>query len=493
MLLKSLHSRYTAVLSAAWQARHGLAGPRRLASERAFLPAVLSLQETPVHPAPRRIIGLIALFCLTTLVWATLGKLDVVTIAPGRIIVSERSKVIQPLEAAVVSAIHVRDGQTVQAGQLLITLDPTQVLADDVQNAREWVAAMADKLQAQHLYTALQVEAFTAPSTQELNDICVPLAASHCINSTIFIQQLSAAWADLKTRKELLTAAVETKNSEVEVAKAAVQRIATLLDSLKQRETDMAALAHQGFISQHGLQDRTRDRQDLENELRRVQASLNTAQRALHEAHTEKRAFKANTLNALLQRNRTAQQELEQVEQNLLKSQQRLRLHELRAPVEGVVQQLAVHTLGGVVSPAQALMVVVPSQQELIAEVMIPNKDIGFIYPGQVARIKVETFNFTRYGTLDATVAWVSADALTQDPQNPSATANNPASNGLAPVAYFPAHIQLRQNSLAVEDKKMPITPGMNVTAEIKTGRRSVLDYFLSPIRKTLSESAGER
>lgn len=491
---KELKRRYTAVFKAAWQARHELAGPRRLASERAFLPAVLSMQETPVHPAPRRLMAIVALFCMTALLWATFGKIDIVTVAPGRIIVSERSKVIQPLEAASVKEIHVRDGELVEQNQLLISLDPTLTEAEHVQNTQELSSAIADRLRAERLHKALTGGRLNQERLYELEALCPKAidAEQDCIDINSFWDQINAEWRDLKSRQERLVATVQTKRSEIEVAQASVIRVKALLESLRQRETDMAALADQGFISQHGLQDRTRDRRDLENELERVKAELKTAQLSLEEAQRDHQAFVASALNSLSQRSRTAQQDIDRLSQDTLKTKQRLRLHELRAPVAGTVQQLAVHTLGGVVTPAQALMVLVPTQQDITAEVMIPNKDIGFVYPGQSARIKVETFNFTRYGTVDAAVAWVSADALTQDPQNPN-SASSPTSNGQAPVAYFPAHIRLKQDSLMVDGKQMPLTPGLNITAEIKTGRRSVLDYLLSPIQKTLDESAGER
>ena len=125
-----LLSRYRALLSAAWTHRTELAGPKRLADEMAFLPAALSLQDTPVHPAPRRFaFGIIALFSIA-LVWSIVGKVDIVAIAPGRIIVSERTKLIQPLEASVVRRVLVKDGDTVQAGQVLVELDTTMASAD---------------------------------------------------------------------------------------------------------------------------------------------------------------------------------------------------------------------------------------------------------------------------------------------------------------------------------------------------------------------------
>lgn len=491
---RELRRRYAAVFKAAWQARHELAGPRRLASERAFLPAVLSLQETPVHPAPRRLMAIVAAFCMTALLWATFGKIDIVTVAPGRIIVSERSKVVQPLEAASVKAIHVRDGDLVEKNQLLISLDPTLTQAEHVQNTQDWSSAIADRLQAEKLHKALTDGRLNQDRLSELETLCSKAidALQDCIDIKRFWGQLNAEWRDLKSRQERLLATVQTKRSEIDIAQASILRVTALLESSRRREMDLVALADQGFISQHGLQDRTRDRRDLENELERDKAELKTAQLSFKEAQREHQSYVASALNSLSQRSRTAQQDIDRLSQDTLKTKERLRLHELRAPVAGTVQQLAVHTLGGVVTPAQALMVLVPTQQDITAEVMIPNKDIGFVYPGQSARIKVETFNFTRHGTVDATVAWVSADALTQDPQNPN-SANSPTSNGQAPVAYFPAQIQLKQNSMMVDGKQMPLTPGLNITAEIKTGRRSVLDYLLSPIQKTLDESAGER
>ncbi|WP_322579808.1 HlyD family efflux transporter periplasmic adaptor subunit [Rhodoferax sp.] len=160
--------------------------------------------------------------------------------------------------------------------------------------------------------------------------------------------------------------------------------------------------------------------------------------------------------------------------------------------MKGTVQQLAVFTAGGVVISAQALMVIVPAAHDISAEVMVANENIGFIHTGQKVRIKLETFNFTRYGTIDGEVTWVSADALTSDPQN-SNSANNPASNGQAPLAYFPAHVKVNKQTIDVEGKTMPVTPGAKHYCGNQDQRRTVLDYLLSPIQKTIDESVGER
>lgn len=490
--MKWLFKRYQQVFRLAWAARHELAGPRRLTTERAFLPAALSLQETPPHPTPRRAMAVICAAFFAAVLWASFGKLDVVAVAPGRIIVSDRSKVIQPLEAATVRAIHVKDGQQVQEGQLLIELDSTQVGAEHVQNKQQWLAAQSEKLRAQSLQASLLVGNLAALTAMQATPWCADANVVHCEPWQMLRHQLETEWQDIRSKRERLAATVQTRAEQVQVAQASINRLQDLLGNLRQRENDYTALASQGFISQHGLQDKTRDRLDIDNELVRARAEHKTAMAAHQEAIKEQNAYLAELQKILSQRRFTAQQDIDRLTQEQIKSEQKLHLLALRAPVSGTVQQLTVFTPGGVVTPAQALMVIVPAGRGLTAEVMVANKDIGFVNAEQAVRIKLETYNFTRYGTLDGAVTWVSADALTRDPQNNS-NPNNPASNGQAPLAYFPAHIQLKQSSIHVDGKTMPITPGLNVTAEIKTGQRTVLDYLLSPIQKTLDESVGER
>jgi hemolysin D len=167
----------------------------------------------------------------------------------------------------------------------------------------------------------------------------------------------------------------------------------------------------------------------------------------------------------------------QQLTQERSKAEQRSRLTQLTAPTSGTVQQVAVHTEGGVVTEAQVLMVIVPRDASVTAEVVIDNKDIGFVNAGQAAEIKLETFPFTRYGTVPAMVRSVTADAVNDDKRG----------------AIFPAVLTLGQTGIAVDGKRINLSPGMNVTAEIKTGRRRVIDYLLSPVQQYLGGSLKER
>lgn len=201
------------------------------------------------------------------------------------------------------------------------------------------------------------------------------------------------------------------------------------------------------------------------------------AQAALNEIANTQASYRAKTERALSERHAQASFKREQLSQEKSKTEQRTKLTKLMAPVAGTVRQLAIHTEGGVVTPAQALMVIVPKDAQVTAEVVIDNKDIGFVNAGQVAAIKLETFPFTGYGTVDATVQSVTADAVTDEKRG----------------AIFPATLTLAQNSINVDCKRIHLSPGMNVTAEIKTGKRRLIDFLLSPVQLAMSESLRER
>ena len=182
----------------------------------------------------------------------------------------------------------------------------------------------------------------------------------------------------------------------------------------------------------------------------------------------------------------------------MIKAERRTKLQHLTAPVDGVVQQLAVHTVGGVVTPAQALAVVVPSESQLEIEAMLSNRDIGFVHPGQKAEIKVDTFNFTRYGLLHGDVLSVSSDAITRDrPQGGSNDrAVGSAESGSEPRGQelqYAARISLDRTHMQVEDKLVRLGPGMAVTVEIKTGVRRIISYLLSPLARYKQETLRER
>ncbi len=470
-----LLARYRAIFAAAWAHRAELAGPARLAEEAAFLPAALSLQETPVHPAPRRVAWAIMALFLIALAWSIIGRIDIVAVAPGRIIVSERTKVVQPLERSVVRRILVKDGDHVQAGQPLVELDPTIAQAD--RNSLSETRKDAD---SEWLRTRLLLQLLSRPADRAATARLEPreLPGDWSAQDRAHAQeQLTAEWSDITARLARLAAEHQRRQAEMATVQAMMAKIETALPMARQRESDIKDLAEQGYLPSHAHQDRRRERIELERDLATQQARLQETRAALLEAEHTRSAYLAETRRALSERQAQADLKRHQTGQELAKATQRERLATLTAPVTGTVQQLAMHTEGGVVTEAQALLVIVPDSAQVHAEVLLDNKDIGFVAPGQEVAVKLETFLFTRYGTVPAVVEKVTQDAVNDEKRG----------------AIFPVTVKLGKTHIDVDGRAVKLAPGMNVTAEIKTGKRRVIEYLLSPIQRAGNESLRER
>ncbi|MBE7420715.1 MAG: HlyD family type I secretion periplasmic adaptor subunit [Ideonella sp.] len=460
-----LLARYGAVLRAAWAARRELAGPRRLADEAAFLPAALSLQETPVHPAPRRAMAVIVALFVAALAWSVLGQVDIVAVAAGRIVISQRSKVVQPLETSVVRAIHVKDGDRVQQGQVLVDLDATASDADHASVAEQQLAARGELARSVALLRTLQGAA--APKLERTGE-ALPADAALLLQSE---------WSDIAAKRARLEAEAQRRAAELVTHQQQLAKLDATAPLVRQREADVKSLADQGFIAGHAGQDRTRERIEIERDIATQAARIAEAQAAFAESRQAGSAYVAETRRALNDRAAQGRVKLAQLTQELLKTERRQTLTHLTAPVAGTVQQLAIHTAGGVVTEAQPLMVIVPDGGAVTAEVVVENKDIGFVRAGQEAAVKLETFNFTRYGTVPAKVTWVTADAVNDDKRG----------------AIFPATLELLARDIEVDGKRIALAPGMSLAAEIKTGRRRVIGYLLSPVQQRVSSSLHER
>ncbi|MDM0010114.1 HlyD family type I secretion periplasmic adaptor subunit [Variovorax sp. J22G73] len=466
-----LLGRYRAIFNAAWRHRHELAGPRRLADEAAFLPAALSLQDTPVHPAPRRLAyALIALFVMA-LAWSIFGQIDIVAVAPGKIIVSERTKIIQPLEVSVVKRVLVRDGDHVEAGQALVELDPTSANADKTSIDEQLKSMQSEVLRTRALLQALNASA----RSPELGK-SVPAGWTDPDLSSARVQLIDE-WSDITAKLAKAASEINRRQAEISTVREMVAKLETTLPIAKQREADFHQLANQGFMSSHANQDRTRERIELERDLATQRARLAEANATLRESENTRAAYIAETKHSLRTREAAAELKRQQGTQDLAKAGQRERLTTLKAPVAGTVQQLATHTDGGVVTEAQPLMVIVPDGAQMTAEVTLDNKDIGFVNTNQEATIKLETFPYTRYGTVNATVKTVTADAVNDEKRG----------------AIFPVTLNLNNTTIDVDGRSIKLSPGMNLTAEIKTGKRRIIEFLLSPVQRATSESLRER
>ena len=463
------------------------AGPKpRDREELEFLPAALEIVETPPSPLGRAVgATLIGLFVLA-LAWASLGHVDIVATAAGKIIPTGYSKVIQPFETGVVHAILVTNGQTVNAGDVLIELDSTinegetNHLRGDLQSAQLDIA----RLRAALTDTDDPIAAFHPP--EGANPALVAMQR----------QFLVAQVAEHRAKIAALDGQRAQKEAELGTISATVDKLDAVIPTIEERVNIRKALSEYSNRLQYFevLQQLTESQQE-----RLVQKSHLKEAKAAVAAIIETRG----QTNA--EYRRTLFGELAETERkaagfaaDLSKAEQRTKLQQLTAPVSGIVQQLSVHTVGGVVTPAQSLAVIVPSDSLLEVEAMVSNRDVGFVHAGDEVEIKVDTFDFTRYGLLHGQVLSISSDAIVRDnsanqskDKQPGSTTDSSEPKGQE--LTYAARISVDRAQMQVEDKKVNLSPGMAVTAEIKTGSRRIISYLLSPLVKYKQESLRER
>jgi hemolysin D len=462
---------------------------RRRNHELAFLPAALEIVETPPSPLGRAIGATIIAVFLLALTWASLGSVDIVATAPGKIIPSGRSKVIQPFETGVVRAIHVHDDDTVKAGQVLIELDPTINAAERDRSKSDLVAARLD---------VARLRAALAGGADPVADFHPP---ENSPPSLVAMQQqyLLSQTNEHRSKIAALDRQLAQKEAERATAQATIAKIQALIPLLQQQVDIRKALF------EHETGSRVLYLQTLQ-QLVEQQQELDVQKSKFDETAAAVAAIKETRAQTEAEYRRTLYDDLAKDEpkaaglaQDVIKAEERTELQVLKAPVDGTVQQLAVHTVGGVVTPAQPLLVLVPVDSHLEIEAMVSNRDIGFVEPGQQAEIKIATFNFTRYGLLHGKVLSVSHDAVgkddladpAKDKGQPDGHSTRSPSDDEGPV--FAARVSLDRTAMQIEGKEVNLAPGMAVTAEIKTGERRIISYLLSPLRKYRQDSLRER
>ena len=466
--LGDLFGRYGAVFRHAWARRDEMDAVQRLPHEAQFLPAALALQETPVSPAPRVAMWLLIAFALIALVWAVFGHIDVVATAHGKIVPNDRIKTIQPIETAEVKAIHVTDGQSVKAGDVLVELDATNAQADTIRLSGEWTTARLQVARARAMLAAMN--SGNRPHLIGWDG----LDAQKLKEAQSLVQ---GQFQEYTAKLSRIDAQIAQKEAEYRSTQALVGKLEQTLPIARQREQDYQDLMARNFVSRHGYMEREQDRIEQEAELAAQRSRLKEIEAALREAKTQKTELAAETRRVNLDSINEGMQKAASLEQEHLKAESRGRQMKLVSPVDGTVQQLAIHTIGGVVTPAQALMVVVPKDNALEVEAMVENKDIGFVRAGQDVEVKIETFQYTKYGTIHAKVVSVSHDAI------------NDEKRGL----IYLARVRMDRGAINVDGTEVNLSPGMAVSAEVKTGRRRVIEYFLSPLLQYGNESLRER
>jgi len=462
-----LWRRYRIVFQTAWIERYTYDHPQRTAHEAAFLPAHLELMETPIHPAPRWTMRVISLLVLSILFVSILGKLDIVVVANGELIPNSNVKIVQPAISGVVRAIYVRDGQRVSANQPLVELDTRQAAADAATARANRIHATLAIARAQALLRAVAdgsrpaltpVFGVSALQQQEASDLVEQTWQAYVAKKQDAEDELSARRADL--------ASTQQEIAKLEATSPLAREQASVYQTLVAKKD----------VAQVDYLDREQTAQNQEHELR---AQRSHAAQLIATIHQQQEDLSGTTSGFL----RDQRLELDKDTQDLTtakdeetKAVTRQALMTLTSPVSGTVQQLAVHTLGGVVTAAQTLLEIVPGD-DLQVKATIENRDVGFVQVGQPVVVKVAAFPYTHYGYLKGTISELANDAA-QDKKRGS---------------VFVAYVRLSDNRLFIDERWVALTPGMTVSAEVTTGKRRVISYFLGPLLRHAQESLHER
>lgn len=472
--------------------------PRTMsAGDREFLPAALEILEAPPSPIRMAMILLIAALVVVALTWAAIGELDIVAVAQGKVQPTGRVKVVQPLETGRVVRVEAINGRRVAAGDTLVRLDPTDAVAEETALSLASRAWRAEILRRHAVLAAIRR---VGEGTRiEIPVLAWPDEIPPAIRSredkvlAADLRQLAATLAGLDAQhaqkiaeRDRLTATIAAEHDLIEALSARVDMRSTLVDRASGTRASLID-AQETLLTQKAT---------LASQI--GQLSENTAALELIArdiARTKETALSDNT-----QKLAEAERQLDDVEQRLKKAEARTARMTLVAPIAGTVQASTVTTVGQVVTTGEELMRIVPEGSTLEVEAYLPNKDIGFVHAGDEVAVKFEAFPFTRYGTVAGRVVRVATDAIPEPDAaatetGTAAVTNRGASGRTQRVQnlVFPVTIALDRTTIVVDGATVPLSTGMAVTGEIKTGHRSILEYLFSPLVEVASQSVKER
>ncbi len=438
-----------------------------------FSPPLLRIQDKPPAPLAGWMLRLLVALLAAAFVWAVFGQLDIVAVTDGKLVPSSYLKIVQPAEQGIVREILVKEGEKVVAGQVLIRMDSVLADADirSLQSEYQQKRLALRRIDAQLAGKKLNFE------KKDPADLYARVEAQYFANVRAYENALSQEKAQLEKARHDLGAARETQ-----------AKLEQVLPHYIEQEKAFEKLTQDGFAGRILYTDKRRERIEKEQDLRTQEFMIRSSESLIEQSEKKLAQITADYRRQLqAERGETASQ-LERLEQERAKLAHRHELLELRAPQAGIVKDLATHTAGTVAAPGTILMTLVPEGDRMIAEVWVSNQDVGFVHPGQEAKLKLAAFQFQKYGMLEGKVLHVNADATEAASANTRTDALAGRDRPMGPLA-FRALIALKEQHLF----SYSLQPGMQVAGEIHLGTRTVLEYVLSPVQKAFHEAGRER
>ena len=430
-----------------------------------FLPAAEEIVETPAAPLGALVIWLVTLLLIVALAWSYFGRIDIVAVANGKISTEGSTKIIQPAISGVVTSINVHEGQRVKKGDTLLALDKTTAEKD--------VATVNQSLNAARVERDILRRLAVGGNTDEIiNNADLPDEAKAMLR-----QFASSQTALSATRQQAVNGTISNYQQQLQFNQQAKNQLEINAQNLKNRKAEI----EKQLPSANPV-----DKLRLQNELNNIDQRITSAdsavlgqnqqllqsQSALTQAQNQSQTQTAETNSAFNNQIITAEKRIIELENNLVKAKQILAQTTITAPVDGTVLSLTVKTIGSVVNAGQQLAQIVPEKVPLYVDAALDNQDVGFVKPGQRVVVKVATYPFQRYGYLEGTVENISPDAIQDDKK------------GL----IYKAKIKLNDEKSSKQNQ-LKLLPGMSVSAEITTGQRRIIEFFLDPLMTKADES----
>jgi hemolysin D len=439
----------------------------------AFHPPLIRLQHAAPHPQGRRVLWALLALLAFLLVWALVGRLDIVAVADGKLVPASYLKIVQPSEAGIVKDILVREGESVSAGQVLMRMDALLTEADLVALGTDHTRR---RLQLARIDAELSGQGFVGPPGTPA--VLVQEAQAHYQANR---GALSAALAEERSR-------LAKAEQELAAARQQKERLETVLPHYLEQDRAYVRLVQEGFAGALMGSDKRRERVEKEQELATQGHLIASAQASIVQSEKKLNQIEADHLRSLHAERMEALAQFDRLTQELQKLEHRKGLMELKAPQDGVIKDLATHTAGTVVQPGTVLASLVPREEAIKVEVWVSNEDIGFVRPGQPVKLKFAPYTFQKYGMGQGTVEHVSADAQSEE----EARDRGVQGPGQRPLRYK-ALVMLESRALEMNGVSYPLAVGMQTTAEILLGQRTVMAYLLSPVKKAWHQAGRER
>ena len=442
-----------------------------------FSPPLLRIQEKPPAPLAGWMLRLLIALLGCVLLWAALGELDIVAVAEGKLVPSSYLKIVQPAEQGIVKEILVKEGEAVKEGQVLVRMDPVLTNAD-VRSIRAEVLNKGIALR--RIDAQLAGKSLTS-AEDDPPELFLQVASQHAANVRAYENALAQEKTVLNKARHDLAAAQGTR-----------AKLEQVLPHYIEQEKAFEKLTQDGFAGRLMYTDKRRERIEKEQDLRTQEFTIRAAESLIEQSEKKIAQIGADYRRQLQTERVEVAAQFEKASQELAKQAHRQDLLELRAPQAGVVKDLATHTAGTVAAPGTILMTLVPEGDSLVAEVWVSNDDVGFVRPGQAAKLKLAAFQFQKYGLVEGRVLHVNADATEAPSPNTRSDALAGRDRPMGPLS-FRALVEVASAELVVDGHRYPLQPGMQVAGEIHLGTRTVLEYLVSPVKKAFHEAARER